>query len=363
MTRSMRAACLALWLGWMPPAPAAADAVRYGLITGADYEARFAQEVQPLWARQVQRGHFDGKDGLRLAYAAVRVPDERAAVVIVSGRTENLLKYQEVVADLVRQRYSVYIHDHRGQGFSQRLLPDEPHKGHVVDFEDYVDDLQTFIDQVVRRDPHPRLLLLAHSMGGAIATRHLQRFPGSFAAAALSSPMHQPNARIIFTADSGCEWFKWTGWVFSEAWAGARPSPYAHQPYDAQRNEYTHSAQRWAQVLAAENAHPEVRLGGPTRGWARQACLVSDTLIEQAARVRTPVLVLQAGEDSAVTPEGQNEFCAALAAGGHQRCEGGAPMRIDGARHELLIEADVHRVRALATILDFFERHIALPGR
>ncbi|MFO1327161.1 MAG: alpha/beta fold hydrolase [Rubrivivax sp.] len=358
MTRAFLTCCAALLLGLPPAASAAADAARYGLITESEHALRFAQEVEPLWARQVQRGHFDGKDGLRLAYAAVRVPGARAAVVIVSGRTENLLKYQEVVADLVRQRYSVYIHDHRGQGFSQRLLPDEPHKGHVVAFDDYVDDLQTFVEQVVRRDAPPLLLLLAHSMGGGVATRHLQRHPGTFAAAALSSPMHQPNARIIFSADSGCDWFKATGWVFSEAWAGARPSPYAHRPYDAQHNEYTHSALRWGQVLAVERAHPEVRLGGPTRGWARQACLASDAMIADAAQVTTPVLVLQAGEDTAVTPEGQHAFCDALRRGG-RACQGGGPLRFAGARHELLIEADTYRVPALTAILDFFDQHAA----
>lgn len=334
----------------------AADAADLGLIREAEYTARFASEVQPLWATRVKRDHFVGVGGIKLAYAAVDVPDERAAVVIVTGRTENILKYQEVVADLVRQGYSAYVYDHRGQGFSERLLPDEREKGHVRRFDDYVDDLQTFVDKVVRKTPNRRLFVLAHSMGGGVATRHLERFPGTFAAAALSSPMHQPNAKIVVSADSSCEWFRFTGWMFSESWAGLTPKPYSHGRYDAQTNIYTHSPLRWDKVLQVENEHPEVRLGGPTRGWADEACTASARMIAQADKVKTPVLVLQAGEDAAVTPEGQDQFCAALARAGVAQCETGRPVRFEGARHELLIESDAHRVPAMTAILAFFAR-------
>lgn len=357
-SRKVAAALVTAYMaaGFAGTADAQAD-MPYGLILQAQLAARFAEEVEPLWAQRVKRGDFKGVGDLKLAYASVLVPDARAAVVIVTGRTENLMKYQEVVADLVRQKYSVYVYDHRGQGFSQRLLPSEPQKGHVEDFEDYVDDLQIFVQQVVKRDPHKKLLLLAHSMGGGVATRHLQRFPGVFAAAALSSPMHQPNAKIMISADSSCLYFRLTGWVFSESWAGFKPKPYSHGPYDEKINEYTHSPERWAQVLKVEDAHQDVRLGGPTRGWASEACAASDTLLAETAKISAPVLVLQAGADTAVMAEGQNEFCTELQRNTGRACDGGAPHRIEGARHELLIEADSYRISAMSKILDFFGRH------
>jgi lysophospholipase len=358
--RAGRGAAAALVTACLAVGPAAAQADKalpYDLIPQAQLGNRFSVEVEPLWAQRVQRGTFHGVAGLELAYASVLVPDARATVVIVTGRTENLMKYQEVAADLVRQKYSVYVYDHRGQGFSQRLLPSEPQKGHVEDFENYVDDLQTFVQQVVKRVPHTKLLLLAHSMGGGVATRHLQRFPGVFAGAALSSPMHQPNAKIMFSADSSCLYFRLTGWFLSESWAGFKPNPYSHGPYDEKTNGYTHSPERWAQVLKVEDAHPNVRLGGPTRGWASEACAASSTLLAETAKISAPVLVLQAGADTAVMAEGQNEFCTALQRNTGRTCDGGAPQRIEGARHELLIEADQYRVPAMSRILDFFGRH------
>jgi lysophospholipase len=340
-----------------------ADAARYGLLQESELAARYATEILPLWdaganPQRVKRGHFMGVGGVKLAYARALVPDERAAVVIVTGRTENLLKYREVVADLVRQKYSVYVYDHRGQGFSERLLPNEPQKGHVVNFEDYVDDLQTFIQEVVRKDQHAKLFVLAHSMGGGIATRHLQRFPGVFAAAALSSPMHQPNAKILISADSSCDYFRHTGWLFGESWAGWKERPYAHGPYDEASNEYTFSPARWARVLEVENEYPQVRLGGATRRWVAEACAASEEMLSQTASITTPVLVLQAGEDTAVTPDAQNQFCEALLRTTSRPCKGGGPQRIEGARHELLIEADRFRMPAMTKILDFYGEYV-----
>ena len=67
--------------------------------------------------------------------------EEVGAIVISNGRTESMAGYPELIWDLHQQGYSVYILDHRGQGFSTRLLPD-PQKSYVEKFEDYVDDLR-----------------------------------------------------------------------------------------------------------------------------------------------------------------------------------------------------------------------------
>lgn len=342
----------------------AAKGLPFELIAEPQFASRIAAEVEPLWGAsaappRVRRDEFEGVGRVKLAYASVVVPDERAAVVIVTGRTENLLKYQEVVADLVRQKYSVYVYDHRGQGFSERLIKNAREKGHVEKFDDYVNDLQTFVRDVVKKGPHKKLLVLAHSMGGGVATRHLQMFPGMFDAAALSSPMHQPNAKILFSADSSCEFFERAVWFFGESWAGWKERPYSHGPYVEATNEYTHSQVRWDRVLKVENEYPDVRLGGPTRRWVSQACIASDAMLADTGKIITPVLVLQASEDTAVMPAAQAKFCAELARNTSHPCEGGGPQVIEGARHELLIEADRYREPAMSKILEFYAKNLS----
>jgi lysophospholipase len=77
-------------------------------------------------------------------------------------------------------------------------------------------------------------------------------------------------------------------------------------------------------------------------------------MIKEAGNITIPVLVLQAGADTAVTPQGQNRFCEKLKQDTGRPCYGGQPIRLEGAKHELLIESDDYRIPAITQILDFF---------
>lgn len=349
------AACL------LPATPLPARAAEPGpdLIRQAQFAERYAQEVQPHWAARAQLGTFESEDGLALHYARLLQPGARATVVIVNGRTESLLKYKELAWDLNRAGYSVYVADHRGQGLSPRLLPDptDHDKGHVERFDDYVRDLARFITQVVRPEQPGKLFLLAHSMGGAIALRHLQQHPGVATAAVLSSPMLEPNAKILFSVGSSCGWFRQTAWMCPTCYAGFLPEPYQQTPETL--GDYTHSAERWAVVLEEFKQAPKAQLGGPTRQWVSEACRVTEPMLAQAGEVRTPLLMLQAGDDTAVVNEAQDTFCRQRQAATGLGCgaQAGGPVRLQGAAHELFIEADVHRVPAIQALLGFLARH------
>ena len=113
----------------------------------------------------------------RLRHGLVRVVED--------GFTEGQVIYQETIHDLLNNGWSVYVIDHRNQGFSTRLIEGEDgrDKGHVDRFERLVLDLDRFVDLVVRsRADSPRgkrpLVLLAHSMGGPIAISATLRNPG-----------------------------------------------------------------------------------------------------------------------------------------------------------------------------------------
>lgn len=326
----------------------------FGLTRETEFEQRLKQEIDPFWEKHGKKGSFKGVNGINISYMTFIHEKEKGAIIISNGRTESYIKYKELIFDLSRQGYSIYIHDHRGQGFSDRILSDDKHKGHVDDFDDYVKDLDIFIKKVVLSNPHKKLFLLAHSMGGGIATRYIQLHPDVFNAAALSSPMHAPDARILVSPEGGCWWFRLMTWICYDCYAGFTAKPYKPEPFA--ENEYTHSEKRYNHLLKTYAENKEIQIGGPTRKWAAQACAASSKMLKNTGSIKIPVLVLQAGADTAVTPKGQNTFCKNLEKETGISCFGGGPIRFEGARHELFIESDEYRIPAITAILDFFSK-------
>ncbi|EJK39599.1 lysophospholipase L2, partial [Klebsiella pneumoniae subsp. pneumoniae KPNIH23] len=66
--------------------------------------------------------------------------------------------------------------------------------------------------------------------------------------------------------------------------------------------------------------------------------------------------LLQAEEERVVDNLMHDRYCELRAAAGHP-CEGGKPLVIEGAYHEILFEKDAMRSVALNAIVEFFNRH------
>jgi lysophospholipase len=306
-------------------------------------------QIEQFWQQQVVQGSLTGAAGVQLHYAYVKPAAAKASIVLISGRTESVLKYQELFYDLSRQGYAVFSMDHRGQGLSGRMLPD-PQIGHIEDFQLYVDDLNAFI-QKMQPEFVGKPLALAHSMGGAVLSYYLAQHPDVFQAAVLASPMHQANAKLVFGPADGCYVAAAAGWTCPDCYAGFSAQPYQAGPFAG--NPYTHSELRYQRFRQAYQ-QPKVQLGGPSWQWLSEACDVAADLPKIAEQIKTPVLVLQAGADSIVTASAQHEFCKALGSSCHQS----AVTVIPGAAHELLIEADQYRLPALNAMQAFFARYL-----
>ncbi len=339
-------------LGLIPTTLLAASAANpYTLLTEANLNTQQVQ-IDLFWQRQVSQGSFAGVGGVMLHYAFVAPVHAKATVVILNGRTESVLKYQEMFYELARQGYAVFSYDHRGQGLSDRLLTDSQ-IGHVENFQHYVQDVALFMAQFSNQMPGPKLLM-AHSMGGAIASAYLAKAPTQFIAAAMSAPMHAPNTEVIFSAKDGCYLAAALGWSCRDCYAGFVSAPYAAGSFVG--NIYTQSEIRYRRFREQYQQQPKIQLGGPSWQWVAQACAIADEMPFIATQIKTPVLILQAGDDSAVTAQAQNEFCQQLG----NYCEGGHVLHVAGARHEFFIEADQYRLPALTAVLDFYQQKLLL---
>ncbi|MFL9693382.1 alpha/beta fold hydrolase [Aeromonas veronii] len=321
----------------------------YLLTSEADVPSLYQQTLPDFWRQHAVEGEFKGKDGVTIRYAALRQAKVDRAILIVNGRVESYLKYQELAWDLWRQGYSLYLIDHRGQGMSGRMLND-PQKGYVDQFDDYVVDLKQFHDQIIMADQPAKLFLLAHSMGGAISARYLERWPDDIKAAVLSSPMLGINLGGLpkWLAKGLASTIGTVGGWLGEPPYG--PGQGAYQDHGFADNGLTHSQSRYQAFRQLYEQHPQIKLGGATAHWIYQGITGADAAIADAGAIKTPLLVLQAGNDSVVDNTAQDRFCTIA------KCEGGKPLHIEGAWHELFIESDDKRQPALTAMVDFFAR-------
>jgi lysophospholipase len=132
-------------------------------------------------------GHEEGTlavgDGLVLFHQSwTPIGPVRAAVIVVHGLGEHSGRYAGVVDRLVGRGCAVHAMDHRGHGRSEGARCD------VERFDDFVDDLERFRRLVRERHPSAPLVVLGHSMGGAVVLAHAVRHPGAADALALSAP-------------------------------------------------------------------------------------------------------------------------------------------------------------------------------
>lgn len=295
-----------------------------------------------------QRGSFKGVGDVDVAWLVHRVPNEKAAVVLLTGRTEPVRKYAELLDDLQGAGFSTFALDHRGQGASGRLLSN-PQKGYVDSFDDYVTDLHTFITTVVRPATDKKVFVVAHSMGAAVAVLANDLYPQDADALVLSSPMLEintgafpaPIASTLGAAACGA----------SDGSAYAIGSSDFREETDFERSTVTKSRPRfeWKRLLFTES--PELRLGGITWRWLCES-LTASSYAEQLGRFSsTPTLIIQAGQDTIVKPGGQRRYCEAAPA-----CQ---LTVIDEALHEHFAERDELRNRAVERTLKFLEAEVA----
>lgn len=299
--------------------------------------------------RQRQARHFTGKDGITIHYVCYTSASHQKAILISPGRIESYIKYTEVAWDLFNCGYDIFIVDHRGQGFSGRMLPD-PQLGHVDKFSDYVDDLQQLCELELSRGRYTHHFALAHSMGGAIVTLLAQRLPNLFTATALVAPMFG----IVLPMPE---------WIAERIlnWTEVRPHLRENYAPGMGRwhatpfgiNTLTHSRVRYQRNVRFYADQPELKVGGPTAHWVREAIDAGREIEAIAPQLHHPVMVLQAGDDQVVDNQAQDRFCLARSLAGFP-CHGDHPLVIEGARHEILFEKDEIRAYALQLITDYF---------
>ena len=293
-------------------------------------------------------GRIRTPDGVGLRFARWGSPaDGKGTVCVFTGRGEFIEKYFETVRDLRRRGFAVAMLDWRGQGHSSRQLPD-PRKGHVESFSEFEIDVETFMQGVVVPDCPPPYFALAHSMGGAVLLRVAHSGKRWFERMVLAAPLiDMPRPRSSLPLRILMRTLRRAG--FGESYVPgsnvdrARASGFPGNPL-------TSDPLRYARNAAISAQDPALGIGSPTVAWLDAAF---DTMVEFRAadypsQVASPVLMVAAGGDSIVSGAAIERFAVRLPAGSHRV--------IEGARHEILQEADFYRAQFWAAFDSFVPR-------
>ncbi len=131
---------------------------------------------------KTDEGFFTARDGLRLYYQSRTLADAPAHVVILHGYAEHLGRHAEITKALGDAGYAVHAMDCRGHGQSGGK------RAHVDRFDDYLSDLEIFLQRVGEQAQGAPLFIAAHSHGSLIAARYLLDHPDAVRGVILGSP-------------------------------------------------------------------------------------------------------------------------------------------------------------------------------
>ncbi|WP_373236669.1 alpha/beta fold hydrolase [Cohaesibacter celericrescens] len=289
---------------------------------------------------------------IRTATWPALVGTPKGTICLLQGRAEFIEKYYEVIQDLRKRGFSVATFDWRGQGASDRLLPD-PLKGHVRHFSDYGKDLDQFLKEIALPDCPPPHFGLAHSMGALILLTRLPRLRAVLERTLLSTPLIEiaQQQRVLAGKDLSQSTIKNSAAFLRMIGRGRKfMLSVSRSPFDRlgfETNSLTSDGPRYDRNRQYMKDFPELAIAGPTAQWLHEACTAMDHLqsSEFQSTIHTPSLIVTAGNDSITNPNSA-EYFAATTRAVHS-------VTIPGSRHEIMMERHILREQFWAAFDSF----------
>lgn len=318
------------------------------IITEDDFEQQMHQVVEPYLSHICKSGLISAD--LPLYYEIYPCPQAKGTIVISHGFTEASCKFHEFIYYILSQGYQAAILDHRGHGKSLREVS-EAYVVHVKSFDHYVDDLHQFLHQIVLPNLLPlqenkqAVYLYAHSMGGCIGVRYLEKYPKDFAKAILNAPMLGVNAG------------KCPSWVILlicriNILLGRANKPiFIHSSYnidDPFDGRVTDSEKRHNYYRTIRREDTCYQTNAASYRWLLESVRTTRKILkkDETLKIECPILLFQAALDFSVSAKAQLRFI--------KRVPNGTLLVVPDSRHEIYRNSNRVLVKYLTAVFDFY---------
>ncbi len=259
-------------------------------------------------------GSFKNKDAQNIFYRAFIPEKPKAAVILVHGLGEHSAKYSHFGDDIFKRGMAFFAHDQRGHGHS-----DGP-RCHVDAFDDFVEDLRQFVEIAKIGSLCDEAFIVGLSMGGLTSLLFSLKYGGMIKGTAVCAP-----ALRFASPPSGIV----TGIAEILSFLCPKITTPNHVPF-----EYL-SHDRELISKTKDDKHSQRVISFRLFSESKRA---SAYVLENAAAVKVPLLLLQGTDDKVVAPSGAKEFFQKVTFADKEI------KLYDGLYHELLRETKRHEI-------------------
>ncbi len=263
-----------------------------------------------------EESHYIGYDGTQM-YMSTWLPDNdqpRAVMIAVHGLGTHGGIFRGLAEYFAKRGLAVFVPDMRGFGHYSGL------KGHVMSFNEYIEDLQNIVMQVKDRHPNRLTFLLGHSLGAQHVIRYLVTYPKEVDGAIIQCPAVSERLSIS-------PFKKLAGHVLSLL----NVKVYFKNQVDLSVVSHDPEVQRYHET-------DPLRFDRVTARFGISGLRAAEEAFRAAPLIQVPVLLQQAGDDRLVDTSKSKLFFDGLAS------EDKSWIQYEGFYHEIFSEVGKERV-------------------
>ncbi len=316
---------------------------KINVIEEKDYSNIMINEAEPYLEKRREDRYFFSADGKKLHCEVYEKILSRGSVVILHGFTESAEKFREMAFYFRKAGYSVYSLDLRGHGKSHRDS-DNPLRVDIESFDTYAQDLNTFIENIVKPSSKDRkIYIYSHSLGSTVALLYMMKYTDTVSKAVLSSPMICGNMGMP-TAVAGA-----VAKALCTLGGKKIPAPgrCIFDETQTVENSDAVSRARFEYYHKKRVAEPLYQTSGPSFSWVKASLVARDKILNEdnISRIRAEMLIFKPETDRQLLGEYTDRFAKM------------ADVKIKdvkNSRHEIFMSSDETLKWYVEEILEFF---------